>query len=100
MALAGRDLEAVARVKDKVVTFDFEYEFSFEHEEKLARVNVGVTGLTGTGRHEFFDDAELGGFDEMPTVTVGSLWPSPFVMFGRFCTDDLCWHSSPPRMKS
>ena len=27
----------------------------------------------------------------MPAVTVGSLQASPFVVFGRFCIDDLRW---------
>jgi hypothetical protein len=92
MPLARRDFEAFSGLKDKVMMLDFEGEFSFQHKEKLACVDVGVTGLAGAGRHEFFDHAELRRFDEMPTVTVGSLWPSPFVMFGGFCTDDLCWH--------
>ena len=59
-----------------------------------------MPGLTGAGRHELFDDAELRRFDEVPTVAVGSLRTSPFVMFGRFCTDDFCSHSSPPKMKN
>jgi hypothetical protein len=92
MPLARRDFEAFSRLKNKVVMFDFEGEFSFQHKEKLACVDVGVTSLAGAGRHEFFDDAELRCFDEMPTVTVVSLWPSPFVMVGGFCTNDLCWH--------
>ncbi len=71
---------------------DFEGQFSFEDEEELARADVRMTGLTGAGRHEFFDNAEFGRFDEVPAVTVRPLRPSPFVMLCRFCADDLCWH--------
>jgi hypothetical protein len=88
MGLAGGDLEAVALMKDKVVVFDFQIQFSFEDVEKLARVDVGVTDFAGAGRHELFDDAEFGGFDEVPAVAVGALWASPFVVFGRFCVVD------------
>jgi hypothetical protein len=79
--------------------FDFESQLSFEDVEKLARVDVGVTGFAGAGRHEFFDYAEFGRFDEVPTVAVGALWASPFVVFGRFWADDLCGHVSPPEVK-
>ena len=51
MLLAGGDLEAFARVEDEVVLVDFESEFSFEDVEELARVDVGVTGFAGAGRH-------------------------------------------------
>jgi hypothetical protein len=51
MLLAGGDLEAFARVEDEVVVFDFESEFSFEDVEELARLDVGVTGFAGAGRH-------------------------------------------------
>ena len=77
---------------------DFEYEFSFEDEEKLASVNVGVPGLAGVGRHEFFDDAEFGCFDEVPAVAVSCLGASPLVMLGRFCADDLCRQSGLPKV--
>jgi hypothetical protein len=73
--------------------FDLESQFSFEDVEKLARVDVGVTGFAGAGRHQFFDDAEFGSLDEVPTVAVGSLWASPPVVFGGFCADDLCRHA-------
>jgi len=77
---------------------DFECEFSFEHEAELASVNVGVTGLAGAGRHEFFDHAEVGRFDEVPTVAVGCLRASPFVVLGEFCVDDLCRQSAFPKV--
>jgi hypothetical protein len=57
MLLAWGDLESIARLKNKVVMFDFECEFSFKDEEKLLCVGVGMARLTGAGRHEFFDDA-------------------------------------------
>ncbi len=89
MLLAGGDLESFAGVKDKVVMLYFESEFSFQHEEELARVNVRVANLAGTGRHEFFDDAEFGSFDEVPTVAVRRLRTSPLVLVGGFGADDL-----------
>ena len=92
MALARGDFESFTGVKDKVMVFDFEGEFSFEDEEKLARVDVGMAGLAGAGRHEFFDDAEFGGTDEVPAVAVGALGASPLVMLGGFCADDLSRH--------
>ena len=94
MALAWGDLEAFAWVEDEVVMFDFESQFSFQHEEKLACVNVGVTGFAGAGRHELFDDAEFGRFDEVPAVAICSLRASPLVVVGGFCADDLCRHAS------
>ena len=94
MLLSGSDLESFAGVKDEVMVFDFECEFSFEDEEELARVNVGVANLGGSGRHEFFNDAEFGSFDEVPAVAVGCLRASPLVMLGGFCADDLGWQSS------
>jgi hypothetical protein len=89
MLLAGRDFESFAGVKDEVVMLYLESEFSFQHKKELARVTVGVANLAGAGRHDLFDDAELGRFDEVPTVAVGVLWASPFVVFGGFCADDL-----------
>jgi hypothetical protein len=90
MTLTGRYLEAVAWVKDKVVMFDFESQLSFEDVEKLACVDVGVAGFAGAGGHKLFDDAQLGCFDEVPTVAVGCLRASPLVVFGGFCADDCC----------
>jgi hypothetical protein len=89
MPLAGGDFEALTGLKDKVLMFYFEGQLSFEHKEELASVYVGVAGFAGVGRHELFDDAELRRFDEMPTVAVGSLRASPFVVFGGLCADDL-----------
>jgi hypothetical protein len=80
MLLARRDFQPFTGLKDEVMMLDFEDQFSFEDEEKLARVDVKMSGLAGAGRHEFFDDAELRRFDEVPTVTVGPLRPSPLVM--------------------
>jgi hypothetical protein len=80
MLLARRDFQPFTGLKDEVMMLDFEDQFSFEDEEKLASVDVKMSGLAGAGRHEFFDDAELRRFDEVPTVTVGPLRPSPLVM--------------------
>jgi hypothetical protein len=94
MALAGRDFDAFISLKDEVVVFDFESQFSFDDVEKLARVDVGVTDFAGAGRHELFDDAEFGSFDEVPAIAVGSLWASPLVVFGRIGVDDAGGHVS------
>jgi hypothetical protein len=87
MLLAWRDLDSFACLKKKVVVIDFEGQLSLEDEEELARAGVGVTDLAGAGRHELFDNAELGVFDEVPAVAVGSLWASPLVVLGRFDVD-------------
>ena len=92
MLLAWRDFQPFTGLKNKVMMLDFEGQFSFEDEEKLTRVDVRMTGLTGAGRHELFDDAEFRRFDQVPAVTVRSLRSSPFVMLCRFCADGLCWH--------
>ena len=97
VALAGRDFESFTGLEDEVVMLDFESEFAFEDEEELARVKVGVAGLAGAGRHEFFDDAQLRSFYEMPAVAVGCLRASPLVVLGGFCADDLGWHCSLPQ---
>ena len=98
MLLSGRDFQSFAGVKDKVVMFDFECEFSFEDEEKLTRVNVRVPGLAGVGRHELFDDAEFGCFDEVPAVAVSCLRDSPLIVLGRFCADDFSGQSCFPKV--
>ena len=72
--------------------FNLECEFSFEDKEKLACVEMGVARLTCAGRHQLFDDAELGGFYEVPTVTVGSLRAAPLIVFRGFRADDLWGH--------
>jgi hypothetical protein len=51
-----------------------------------------MSGLACAGRHEFFDNAEVRCFDEMPAVAVGSLLAAPFVMFSRSCADYFCRH--------
>ena len=59
MFLAGGDFQPFTGLENQVMMLDFEGEFSFENEEKLACVDVKMSGLTGAGRHELFDDAEL-----------------------------------------
>jgi len=97
MLLAWRDFNSFSGLEDEVVMLDFDGEFSFEHQEELTCVDVGVTDLAGAGRHEFFNDAELRRFNEVPAITACSIRTSPFVVFRRFCADDLCWHSRPPQ---
>ena len=52
-------------------------------------VVMEMTALGGARGHEFFDDAELGRFDEMPAVAVRALRASPFVVFCGFGADDV-----------
>jgi hypothetical protein len=70
MPLAWGDLESFPGLKNKVVMLDFEGQLSFKDVEKLAGVDVGVTGFAGAGRHEFFDDVEFGRADKVPAVAV------------------------------
>jgi hypothetical protein len=99
MLLTWRDLDPFTSVKDEVVVFDFQGQLSFEHEEKLAGMDMGVAGLTGTRRHKLFDDAEFAGLDEVPAVAIRPLRAAPFVVLGRFRTDDPCWHSNSPEVE-
>jgi hypothetical protein len=66
-----------------------ECEFSFQDEEELACAEMGMGRLTCAGRHELFDDAELGSFYEVPAITVGSLRASPLIVFRGFRAGDL-----------
>ena len=54
-------------------------------------MNVVVTSLAGPVRHQLFDDAKSGSFDEVPAIAVGCVWASPFVVFGGLFADDLGW---------
>ena len=92
MVLAGGDFDTFAGAENKIVMLNLESQLSFEDVEELAGANVGVADFAGAGREELFDDAELGGFDEVPAVAGVSLRASPLVVFGGFCADDLCWH--------
>ena len=81
VALAGRDFESFAGLEDEVVLLDFESEFSFKNEKELACANVEVAGLAGVRRHELFNNAEAGSFDQVPAVAICPLWASPLVVF-------------------
>ena len=93
MAVAGSNLQSLARLQNKFTVLDFEGQFAFENVEELAGPNVGVPNLARTGRHEFLDDAELGCFDQVPAVAVNPLRASPLVMLSRFGADNF-WHQS------
>jgi hypothetical protein len=88
MLLPGGNLDPFPFFEDALVMFDLHGEFAFEHIKKLAGVDVGVAGFAGICGHQFFDDAEIGGFDQVPAVAVGS----PFIMFGGFYADYFCGH--------
>ena len=97
MLLAGRYFDSLTCLDDEIVIFDFQIQYTFENEEKLARVDMRMASFFRPGRHQFFDNAEFRSLHQVPAVAVRPLRTSPFVMFGRFYADDLCWHSSPQR---
>jgi len=88
MSLAGGDLDSLAWLKGEVVMLYFDGEFAMEDVEELAGARVVVTGFAGAWRHEFFDDAEVGGADEMPSVAV----VAPRVVLGGGVGDGLGGH--------
>jgi hypothetical protein len=57
-------------------------------------MHVRMSGLACAGGHEFFDNAAVGCFDEVPAIAVGSLRTAPFVVFGRSYADYLCRHAN------
>jgi hypothetical protein len=83
------DLEPFACTKNKVAVVHHEGEFSFENEKKLPCMYVRVARFMCAGRHSFFDDAEFGGSYKVPTITVGSFWTAPFVVFSGSSACDL-----------
>jgi len=92
MLLAWGNLDSFMRVKDKMMMFDFQGQLPFQNVEELACADVRMSGLACAGRHEFFDNAEVRCFDEMPAAAVGSLLAAPFVMLSRCCADYFCRH--------
>src|SRR5580700_5055318 len=92
MTLTGRNLDTLARLHDKLVVLHLHGQLAFEHKEELAGTRMRMPGLTGGRRHEFLNDAEAGGFDEMPSIAVRSLRAAPFIVFRRCCTDDFRRH--------
>jgi len=46
-----------------------------------------MSGLTCVGGHEFFDNAEVWRFNEVPAIAVSSVRSTPIVVFGRFRAD-------------
>ena len=77
-------------MKDEAVLLYFEGQLSLKNVEELPRMNVEVTDFTRAGRHELFDDAEVGCSDEVPAVAVVSVRTAPFVMLGGLPGDDQC----------
>jgi len=53
-------------------------------------MNMEVTDFTGAGRHEFFNNAEIGCPDEVPAVTVVVVGTTPFVMLDGLPANDRC----------
>jgi|SRR5580704_7570379 hypothetical protein len=82
MPLAWGNLDSFTCFKNKVMMFDVHGQLAFENEEELARMDVGMSSLTCTGGHEFFDNAEVWRLDEVPAIAVSSLLSAPFVVFG------------------
>jgi hypothetical protein len=82
MRLAGGDLDSLACLEGEIVVLDLHGEFAMEDVEELAGAGVVVAGLAGAGRHELFDDAEVGSVDEVPAVAVGFVGAAPGVVLG------------------
>ncbi len=82
MLLAWENLESFTCFKNKVMMFDFQGQLTFENEEELACMDMGMPSLTRVGGHEFFDNAQVWRFDEVPAITVNSMLSAPFVVFG------------------
>jgi hypothetical protein len=70
------------------VVFNHQGQLALEDEHELPGVDVVVQRLGGAGRHELFDDVELGGADEIPGVAVGGVGASPLVVLGVGGADD------------
>jgi hypothetical protein len=54
-----------------------------------------MSGLTCVGGREFFDNAEVWRFNEVPAIAVSSVLSTPIVALGRFRADFLCRHGVP-----
>jgi hypothetical protein len=92
MLLTWGNLYSFMRVKDKMMMFDFQGQLPFQNVEELACTDMRMSGFACAGRHEFFDNAEVSCFDQVPTVAVSSLLPAPFVVFSQNCADYFCKH--------
>jgi hypothetical protein len=90
MHLTGQDFKALTSLEGKGVLLYFEGQLSLDNIEELPRVNMEVTDFPGAGRHEFFNDAEVGCPDKVPAVAVVSVGTTPFVMRGGLPADDRC----------
>lgn len=88
VGLARSDFDALPCFEGEVVVFDFHGELAGENVEELAGSGVMVARLGGAGGHELFDDAEVGGLDELPAVAV----VSPGVVLGGGGVDDFGGH--------
>ncbi len=67
---------------------DLHRQFAFENEKELTCPFVVMPCLAGAGRHQLFDDVQLGCADEIPSVTV----IAPGVVFGTCGRDDFGGH--------
>jgi hypothetical protein len=90
MRLAGRYFEALTSLKDEALLLYFEGQLAFKNVEELPRMNMKMTDFAGAGRHELFNNAEVGCPDEVPAVAVVSVGTTPFVMLGGSPADDWC----------
>ena len=88
VGLAGGDFDALTWLEGEVVVLDLDGERAGEDVEELAGVGVVVAGFGGGGGHELFDDAEVGGLDEVPAVAV----VAPGVVLGGDGGDGFCGH--------
>jgi len=92
MPPAWGNLDPFLRVKNKEMILNLQSQCSLRDEEKLSGMLVSMSGLTFARRHEFFNNAEACCFHQMPAIAVCSVQAVPFVVFGRFYTDDSFWH--------
>src|ERR1700748_1635649 len=90
MGLAGRYFEALTGLKEETLLPHFEGQLAFKNIEELPRMNMEVTNFASAGRHELFNNAEIGCPDEMPTVAVVFVGTTPFVMLGSLPAGDRC----------
>ena len=96
MLLSRSDLQPLPCEKQEVMVFHFHRQFSFEYEEKLPSSDMKVTLFLCSRRHQFFDNAQIGGLDQMPAIARVPTRTAPLVVFSGFSANDLRRHRSTP----
>ena len=80
MRLTRTDMDALTRAQYKFGSADFDGQSASQHVEELVRLLMVVTNLRSARRHAFFDDAQCGRLDEVPSIAA----ITPRVMLGWF----------------